>query len=295
MSDLWLGVDVGGTKTLACLVAGNGEVRAREVVDTVVSSPRDLLEWIGVWDRRVAADHSRLRGVGVGLPGLVDGSGVLRSSVIVPKWAGLDVAAEARKRLGLPAVADNDANLAAVAEAAARPETRDFLFASVGTGIGGAVVIGAEVHRGARGFAGELGHVAVDPDGASCGCGRRGCVGVMASGGGIESRAGLRRGELAAALERGDPDARRALAESCRVLGAALADAVHLFDFELVVLGGGVANLGTFYVEEVARSVRREVFEDQRDLRVEAARTGYDAGALGAARYARERLGADQR
>ncbi len=287
-----LGIDIGASKLLA-VTGGAAGFRVRRDTGRALG-PDEAIEAIADVVER-ARDQLAVHAVGVGFPGLVDHArGLVRSSVMLEGWRDVPLAARLEDRLGVPCAVDNDVNAAALWELGCR-RAPDFLFVAVGTGIGGALVLGGRVHRGASGLAGEIGHVVTDRGGAPCTCGRRGCVNRRASGSAIEAAAGLPAGALRerravpgrgrlAALE-------RAVTDGAAALGAAIGDALNLLDLPLVVLGGGIAELGPSYVEAVAAAARRECFgEIGGACAFEAARGGYDGAARGAAELAGQRV-----
>jgi glucokinase len=283
-----LGIDLGGTKLLACGVDDDSgqAFRVREQTgrsfgpDAALAAITELAGW---------ARHALggLDAIGIGFPGLVDHRrGVARSSTMLDGWHDVALAARVGAALGVPCAVDNDVNAAALHEHACRGAP-DLLYVSVGTGIGGALVLGGSLWRGRGGFAGELGHVTIDRAGPPCACGRRGCVHHYASGTSIESVCRVARGQLPAAPPRA------VIVDAAAALAVAIGSALNLLDVPLVVLGGGVAELGPAYVEAVAAHVRRECFREIGELcEISAARGGYDAGALGAIALARDALAA---
>jgi len=286
-----LGLDLGGTKLLAALVAADGTRLASRRVATPAGPPAVVLDAMAelAADLRGEAGGAAPVAAGVGFPGLVDVErGVARSSVILREWRDVPLAAELGRRLALPVALDNDVHQAARGELAARGGGEpDLLFVAVGTGIGGALVLRGAIWGGAGGLAGEVGHVAIERDGPECACGRRGCVGAVASAGAIERRLGLPRGGLPAAVAANDARATAALAEAADALGFALASVVNLLAPPLVVIGGGVPELAPGFVDGSARALRRfAMAEIGAATRVERARAGYEAGAVGAALHA---------
>ncbi|MBL8839993.1 MAG: ROK family protein [Planctomycetes bacterium] len=292
MADATLGFDLGGTKLLAALLDGAGRIVAQQRIATPDGAPARVIDAMATLAAELAARAPAVvaRAAGIGFPGLVDvARGVARSSVILREWREVPLAAQLSQRLRLPVALDNDVHQAARAERAVRGAAeRDFLFLTVGTGIGGALVLRGELWPGAEGLAGEIGHLSVDRDGPECACGRRGCIGVVASGGAIERQLGLAKGGLAAAAAAGDPRVTAALAEAAAALGGALASAINLLALPLVVVGGGVVELDGRFVAAVEAALRRDAMaEIGAATRVERARCGYEAGALGAALHAR--------
>ncbi len=259
-----IGLDIGATKTLGVLVDEQGRVvqQVREATepgpDGVVRTAELVVAHLGA-----ATDGTRAATVGLGIPGLVDVErGVVKHAVNL----GLDGAwvplrDELERRLGLPVAIENDVNVATLG-AVALSGIRDLVYLSIGTGLAAGLVLDGELRRGATGAAGEVGHVPVDPNGALCQCGQRGCLETVASG-----RA------LAAAWPSGDrPPAQSLFAAAAAGDGRAIvvrdrfaagvADAVRTLcltvDPVTIVLGGGVAQLGTPLVDAVARALRAQ-------------------------------------
>jgi glucokinase len=281
-----LGIDLGGSKLLACGLDGDvvkfrvrvptgrgfGPDAARAVIVALAGEARSAL--------------GGLDAVGIGFPGLVDHRrGVACSTTMLDGWHDVALAQHIAGALRVPCAIDNDVNAAALHEQACRGAP-DLLYVSVGTGIGGAVILGGALWRGVGGFAGELGHISIDRAGPPCACGRRGCVHLYASGTAIERAAGLPAGQLAAG-------AHATILEAASALGIAIGSALNVLDVPLVVIGGGVAELGAPYVDAVAARARRECFREigERCV-VTASHGGYDTGALGAAALARALIAA---
>jgi glucokinase len=204
-------------------------------------------------------------------------------------WHEVALADELGAATGLPCAVDNDVNAAAVCEAAARGlGGESMLFIAIGTGIGGAITLGREVWRGASGVAGEIGNIVVDRGGPRCWCGRRGCLNALASGSAIERAAGIPPGSLAARWAAGDVDVANAVDDAARALATAIGNAINLLNPSLVVLGGGVAQLGPRWLATVRRHLVGQAFVEAASVcRVELAQSGYEAGARGAAIIAR--------
>jgi glucokinase len=308
-----IGIDVGGTKINAFRVARDGEVLDRKSVPTPADDEEATLA--AMIDVAEALRTDEVLAVGVGAAGLVDASdGTLRFAPNLA-WRDLPIAARMREALGLPCQVDNDANLAAYAEYrfGAGRGYRHMLLVAVGTGIGGGIVSDGRLFRGAHGFAAEIGHVIVEPGGALCGCGNRGCWEQVASGSAI-GRLGreaarehehsiLRRlvgdpGEVTGAhvteaARRGDEPSISVLAEVGRRLGEGIAGLVNVLDPQLVVVGGGAIAAGELLLEPARVAFRDAVegLEHRPRVPIVAAQLGNDAGAVGAAALALEELG----
>lgn len=294
-----VGLDLGGTKLLGVCVDDDGVVLARARRDTGRdTSPARALALLCELTVQLRAEASvDVVAVGVGFPGLVDTPrGVARSSVMLDGWRDVPLAAQLRDATGVACVVDNDVNMAAVAELDLRRRAGEdvsapdaaMLLVAVGTGIGGAITLGGRLWRGRSGASGEVGNTSIDRHGATCWCGRRGCLNTAASGSALAS-AWSGSLPLRDAWNLRHPDAVAVVREGARALGYGLANAVQLLAPTLVVLGGGVAEYGEAWRAEVEATLRAETFPEAMAVcRVELARAGYDAGALGAARLAAE-------
>ena len=301
-----VGIDVGGTKTLGVLMNSAGGVMAEVRRPTVAGAGPVIALLCDVVAELCSGLDAPPRGVGIGAAGLVDHAGCLRRAPNLSVADDFEIAALLSPELGLPVVVDNDANCAARAElhlGAARGVS-DAVLVALGTGIGGAVIIGGEVRRGAAGMAGELGHMVLDPQGPLCPCGQRGCWERYGSGAGLAQLARLAaaegrmastvaeaggiemlRGEhVMDAVRRQDPDAMEVLDRFAWWVAAGMANVAALLDPELFVLGGGlVRDWDLFGADVIAHFAGLLVGADYRPvIRVEPATAGDRAGALGA-------------
>ncbi len=307
-----IGVDIGGTKLLAGAVdAGLGvHRRAQRTVAGLDQSALLDVAVQAVHEVRDAAD-GEVVAVGFGIPCLIDQrSGTATFSTHLP-LAGLPFAAVMTERLGLPVFVDNDANAAVLAEtrAGAAKGASEVVMITLGTGIGGGLVLGGEVYRGADGFAAELGHMVIDLDGPPCqgDCPNRGCAEALASGSALVrearriavDRPGSALGraladgrELAGPLvtelaHDGDEAALEVIELIGGNLGVALANYVNIFNPEVIVVGGGVIAAGELLLEPARRMLAKRALPSPRDgVKVLAAHFGVEAGMIGAAALA---------
>lgn len=254
------------------------------------------------------ADVPAPTAVGVGVAGLVDRDGRLRFGPNLGGLADLDVRGRLSEALGVDVVVDNDATTATWAEVVlgAARGARDAVLVTLGTGIGGGLVVGGRLRRGAHGFAGEPGHVVVDPDGPPCPCGRRGCWERYASGSGLarlaRDAAVAGRADAVVTLAGGDPDAVRGehvtlaaragdpgalavLRELAWWTALGVSNLVDVLDPEVVVLGGGLAADADLWIDAVRADVAEMALGGRHRPapRVEIATLGERAGAIGAA------------
>lgn len=306
-----VGVDVGGTKILARIVDPSRPLAplAVERVDTPRGSDRIVTAIADLVDHVAAeAGVDAVAAVGVGAPGLIDRAGVVRAAPNLSGVRELDLRGALAARVGVPVVVDNDATCAMVAEhrLGVAAGTRYACLVTLGTGIGGGLVIDGSLARGADGMAGEPGHMVVDPNGPLCPCGRRGCWERFASGSGLGrlAREAAQAGRVARALAlaggdpedvrgehvsraalEGDPDALEVVRDFSWWLALGLANLATLLDPEVMVIGGGLAAVGPLLLDPTREAfVGHLMGEGHRAaVRVELAALGPEAGAVGAA------------
>ena len=294
-----IGVDVGGTKILAAVVAPDGALEAREERRTDVSSPERLFaELDGVVE--ALRSQTEVAALGFGIPSLIDQrTGRALSSVNLP-LEHVDFRERMRERHGLPVALDNDANAAAIAEwrAGAARGSDDVVMLTLGTGVGGGLILGGKPYRGATGAGAELGHVVVEYDGPPCPCGGRGHLESFASGTAADAVARGLYGpasdahELVRRGQSGESEAVAALAGIGRRLGAAIGSFVNTFEPELIVIGGGFAAAGDLLLAPAREDALREALPELRDgIRIIRAELGTDAGVVGAGMIAYEARG----
>lgn len=302
-----IGVDVGGTKVLGVGLDDDGTVVAEHRVPTPVGGEAVVRAVVEV-ATLVADETGGAVGLGCGVPGLVDDDGVLRFAPNLAGVAGLDVRARVEQAMGLAVRVENDASAAVWGETrqgAARGR-HTVVLATLGTGIGGGMVLGGQLYRGAHGFAGEIGHIVVDPHGPPCPCGQRGCWERFASGTGLgriardQAHGGRAarilelaggdpdavRGEhVTQAAQEGDGDGERIMAEYGWWVALGLAGLANIFDPEVLVLGGGLVEAGDLLLGPVrdAFSQLVEAAEHRPPVPILAAELGERAGAIGAA------------
>jgi glucokinase len=313
VSDLSVGIDIGGTKVAAGVVDTDGQVLAVVRRRTPSHDPGHIADVVVEIVGQLRVEHD-VAAVGIGAAGFVDAN---RETVLFAAnlaWRDAPIHADISARLDLPVVVENDANAAAWGEyrfGAGQGET-DLVVLTIGTGIGAGLILGGELYRGRYGIAGEPGHVRVVPGGRLCGCGNRGCLEQYSSGTALvraarevaQERPGdasrlldLAHGDIASidgpvvtkAAQEGDPAAVDCFDEIGRWLGQGLADLAALFDPGRFVVGGGVADAG-----ELLLGAARETYgavltgRGHRPLaEVVPAKLGAQAGLIGAADLAR--------
>jgi len=298
-----LGLDIGGTKIAAGVVDAEGSVHGFAVAPSQADrGPDDGIARLFDLGRHAVAESGwswdDITAIGIGCGGPLDSAnGVLIAPLHLPGWNDVPIAARAAEELGRPAVLDNDATAAAAGEHryGAGRGTRNMVYLTLSTGVGGGVIIDGRLHRGRTGNGGELGHVTVDWHGRRChGCGRRGCLEAYCSGTSIAERAheagmdGATAADVAQAARAGNDVAARIWDETCEALACGITSIVNLFEPEIVVLGGGVVRTGDQLLAPVRERVAVHAMGGP--VGVVAALNGDQVGVVGAAAVAFERL-----
>jgi len=294
-----IGVDIGGTNLRGALVNRLGEILCRQALATDIARGSSafisrLLQMLERLRSGAAKEGMRAVAVGLGVPGLVASDGALGSSVNLLPLEGVNLARTVGLATGLPAVALNDANAAAVGEYrfGAAKAYRSSLTVTLGTGVGSGLILDGRLWTGADGAAGEFGHITVEPEGRSCGCGNRGCLEQYASATAIAAALpGEARGAAGVACRavKGDPQAVEVFEQAGRYLGIAAAGVVNLLNLEAIVLGGGVAASFELLAAPMHRELLARSFEiPGTRVKLLKAALGDDAGVLGAAAAAFE-------
>jgi len=297
-----LGLDLGGTNLKWAVVehdAGAWRMLAHDQVPTrVVADPDEVPGAVTTQLAEVAvaaiAAWAPVASIGIGIPGLYDPmAGTTRFLVNVPgPWAGHPVAGPVSAATGVPAALINDARAFGLAELrlGAGRGASSMVGLTLGTGVGGVIVIDGRVHLGHDGTAGEIGHQTIDPDGPWCGCGNRGCVEAYARADQIAAACGTATAEEAVRAARaGDARAIEGLAAVGRYLGIAISNMITVISPDRVVLGGGVSAAGDLLFAPIRAEIARRVTTTSVDgVTLVAAELGIWAGSMGAAIHGAE-------
>jgi glucokinase len=288
-----LGLDLGGTK-IAAAVVEDGKIIARKQIKTPQTGLEDVVSALESVSHDLLEKHSDVTALGIGVPGPLDfKKGRIR---FTPNIAGLDdapIVELLEKRLKLKVVLENDANAAGFAEHkyGAAKKYDSSLYITISTGIGGGLFIADTVIRGANGITGEIGHITVMPHGPLCGCGQLGCWEALASGRAIAKEATFSYGETLntqAVFEKAKAGERKALMvidNAAYFMGIGIANLQKIFDPDVFVIGGGMSQVGDFYLNKIkAYTERFNAGFPPSKIRV--AELGTDAGVIGAAAVA---------
>lgn len=305
MSQCTIGVDIGGTNLRMALISSAGAVISRWRMPSLIHEGLDAFcgrMLLGVSDLRAEAVSRKLEvfSIGAGVPGLVESGGLIHASVNMRPLDGFNLVDFLSERTGIPARCANDANLIAIGEqlyGAGRGRST-FIVITIGTGLGSGLILKGKLWRGVGGFAAELGHVTVDPDGALCPCGNHGCLERYVSAEALarsmvllspdsETSRSYCAEEIALLAREGNTAAMEAYEQMGRWLGIALGSLSNTLNLEAVIIGGGVsASLDLFGATlkmELAMRCFPEIYAGLVILKTEL---GDDAGLLGAAAFA---------
>jgi len=318
---LAIGVDLGGTTIKSLAVDETGRIAARasrptevyagqaQVVHNLAATVHDLIEQLGQAD--ISKGAAMIQPIGVGVPGALDvEKGLVIASPNFPGWEGFPLRERLEAAIDRPVLIENDANAAAVGEQwqGAAIGLKDFLFITIGTGVGGGVVLDGRLWRGPGGRAGEFGHVKVEPEGEPCGCGSRGCLERYTSAAALERYVleALHRGGtsdlkqlaidrpdaidpavIAQAAATGDEAALAAYRQFATYMGMGIAGVIHLLDLRHFIFGGGVSEAFDLFAPRLRQEVAARIYGVAiEDIHLLKARCGNQAGSLGMAHLA---------
>jgi len=314
MKDYFIGLDLGGTNIRAAAITKEEEILHRVKIATEVSKGKEsvianilkIIETI-----REKTKGFKLSAIGMGIPGIIFfDKGIVARSPNFPDWIDFNLRERLSKDLDVPFYIDNDANLAAVGEGwvGAGKEFNSFCMLTLGTGVGGGIILNKNIWRGEYGMAGELGHITIYPDGHPCPCGNKGCLEQYASATGIVRMAmegnppsptftkGGKEGIITADMifqlaKEGDRFALEIFQKMGRILGIGIADLVNILNIELFVLGGGVADSWDYFIDSAIDEIKKRTYRITGErVKVVKAELGDDAGIFGAAYMAKNKI-----
>jgi glucokinase len=319
-SPAFIGIDIGGTKTLGVAVNENGDLLEERLLPT----PQGAAELIGTTSsmyfelsERVAQsspERFEVLGLGIGIAGLVDIDGKLRRAPNLVEVDGLDIGPILKSKLGVPVYVDNDVNCAARAELSdgVAASANNSLLVTLGTGIGGALIVDGRIHRGAFGMAGEPGHMIVDPRGLICACGKQGCWEAYASAAGLKNLAidrakngrlqqindkvqgdlnKIASEDITQAARRGDIQSVELIDDFAYWIALGLTNCAALLDPEVIIIGGGLVAEWDLLGDRIRHSFDELLLASTQRNRIpiKPAENGKAAGAIGATLLGRQR------
>ncbi len=310
-----LSVDIGGTKIMTAIFSAEGRMLAKEVCPTLADEGLEevIQRLFSAIDGLLNQNNmvpSQLAGIGIAAAGIIDSRrGLITVSPNLPDWHNVPLKEIVRERFQVDTFLVNDACSAALGEHCfgAGRGVNNLVLLTLGTGVGGGIIIGGELYEGATGSAGEIGHMVIDVNGPECGCGNRGCLEALASGRAISrdiinrikkgeesSLVEIVRGEtenitaeqVGTAARGGDPLALDVLSRAAGYLGMAMTNLINIFNPEMIVLGGGMAELGALFIDPAIRMVAERAFPvSAQAVKIVTAQLGNEAGVYGAAAY----------
>ncbi len=318
-----VGVDMGGTKILSAVVDGEGKILGTAKIPTNAKSNTSIvIDRIADCIRKAIddahVDKKSIEAIGIGAPAVLDpDTGVV---IFAPNlgWKSVPLKSELEARINMPTFVDNDVNVGTLGEHAfgAGQNVENLVGIFVGTGIGGGIVLNGQLFHGASKTAGEIGHIIVKADGPKCGCGRRGCLEALASRTAITKQLQkaiqkkgkksilteltngdlelIRSGTLAKALRSKDKLTIKVFKDITKYLGVGIGSIVNFLNPEMIVLGGGVVEaLDETFIKNIRKAAKKYALPDTlKNVQIVAAQLGDNAGVLGAAALARQRLAA---
>lgn len=304
-----IGVDLGGTSIKVGVVSKSGKIVKKTAVETLADQgPKVVIEQIKKGIRQVSTEYKKqIQAIGIGSPGVVNAKkGTVENPPNLPGWGKVNLGKILEKEFGLPVMVENDANAAAIGELifGAGKKFSDFIMVTLGTGVGGGLILKDKLFRGEMGGAGELGHMTIDYKGNACNCGSVGCVETYVGNNylvervikELEAHPGSKIQEMLdydmskltpkiihdAALE-GDEFAKKVIDDTGRYLGYALASSVNLLDVSNVIIGGGVAGFGEPLFNSVRETIKDRALKSFADkIKVIPAKLKNEAGIKGA-------------
>jgi len=293
------GIDVGGTFVKLALVSEDGNILFEDKLDISKATREEILNTIDLAIIKINKEANlfdvQISGIGIGSPGIVFEGVVLGGADNLNGWANVPLLEIFTEKFGLPVFVDNDANVMGIGEViygAARNCT-DVIFITIGTGIGGAIVMNGQLYGGYKNRGTELGHIVIDHKGIDCNCGGRGCLEAYASTSALIRQYAELSGKdeetidgryIVDRFKEGEPSAVKCMQEHTDYLGHGIASFVNTFAPQKVVIGGGISEAGQFYIDMISASTFRYAMPDcASNTEVVGAILGNKAGCLGAA------------
>ncbi|MDL4841549.1 ROK family glucokinase [Aquibacillus rhizosphaerae] len=308
---IFIGVDIGGTTVKIAFISSKGAIIEKWEIPTRLENsgvhvPKDI--WNSIDERivRLKLNKQNIKGIGAGAPGFVDTPTGVVSVAVNIGWKDFELGAQLERLSNLPVYIDNDANIAAIGEnwKGSGNKADNLIAITLGTGVGGGIISNGQIINGVNGTAGEIGHLTVDPEGAACNCGRRGCLETVASATGIVRQATesaqsnqhslLRKilnanGELTSkdvfhAASQGDQESIEIIERVANVLGLAIANTATIINPSKVVIGGGVSKAGNDLLLPLKEAFNKYALPRVSDAcELVIAELGNDAGVFGGA------------
>jgi glucokinase len=285
------GIDLGGTQVRVALARSDANLIASVKTKTpLLGTPQAMVDWAAA-EIDKHRGREKVRSIAIGAPGPIDiKRGVLVNPPNLPGWRNVPLAAMLAQATGAKVHLANDADMAGLGEfhRGAGRGTRNMVYITWSTGVGGGLIIDGKLHRGAHGTAGEVGHMIIDPSGPLDTCGQRGCLEAFIGGANLARETGHTAAELFAAAAQGNKHARAVVERAARYMGMALISLTNIIDPEMFVIGGGVSRSWALVEPTIVATLHSSPFiKPARRPRLRRARLGDRAGQIGAVEWAR--------
>jgi glucokinase len=285
------GIDLGGTQVRVALARSDGQLIATFKTSTpLLGNPQRVVDWAAA-EIELHRGREKVRSITIAAPGPIDAKrGILVNPPNLPGWRNVPLAAMLRRATGAAVHVANDADMGALGEfhRGAGRGTRNMVYITWSTGVGGGLIVDGKLHRGGHGTAGEVGHMIIDPNGPLDQCGQHGCLEVFCGGANLARETGHTAAELFAAAARGDRHASTVVERSARYMGMALISLTNVVDPEMFVMGGGVTRSWALVQPMLLATLRSSPFiRPARRPLLRRARLGDRAGQVGAVEWAR--------
>jgi glucokinase len=286
-----VGIDLGGTKILTAVSDDSGRLISSVRIETEAKKgPKKVIENIVKSVQLALAKPgikmSQVKKIGIGTPGPVINQSTIVHAPNIPGFKNFNIKKALERKFKKPVIVENDANAAAYAEYmfGAGKGSKNMVYITISTGIGGGIILDGKLYQGSFGTAGEIGHMVVQPGGNKCGCGNRGCLEAMAAGPYIAKAAGKKNAiEVKIAALKGNKIAQKAIGSAANYIGMAIADLNNLLDPDIFVIGGGVSNMGSLLFKPMIKAAKaNSMTEPRKHLKIVAAKLNNNVGVMGA-------------
>ncbi|MFN3966882.1 MAG: ROK family protein [Endomicrobiia bacterium] len=305
-SQFSIGVDLGGTKISAGIVDQSGKIISKTKLPTFAQKGPEfvinqIIKSIQQVIKKSKIKHSQILGIGIGAPGPLDTEkGIIHHAPNLPGWNEIPLRNKIQSKIGMDVFIDNDANLAALGESwiGAGKNVKNLICITLGTGVGGGLILDGKIFHGFQDAAGEIGHITVNPSGPKCNCGNYGCLEAYSSATGIVNRIreAIKNGEKSSLKEpitskkvyefalKGDKLSKRIMKEAGIYLGIALSTVANLLNLEMAIITGNVANAGDMIFEPARHEIKKRTIYPANKMKIVPAKLKTDAGIIGSAR-----------
>ncbi|MFD1850276.1 ROK family glucokinase [Oceanobacillus bengalensis] len=318
MQDMMIGIDIGGTTVKIGFINHIGEIIEKwEIKTNKTNAGHAIVDdiWNAINHKFTSAniDIKSVLGIGVGAPGFIDSeTGIVFEAVNIG-WKNFDLAGQLTEKSKLPVFVQNDANIAALGEnwQGAGNQAKNIIAVTLGTGVGGGIIVNGSILNGENGMAGEIGHIKVDPNGTPCNCGGVGCLETISSATGItrqgmdavalnpnsdlallyKQKGGLSARDIFDLAKSGDKTCVHIVKKTTDVLGLAIANIATVINPSVILIGGGVSKAGDYLITEITTAFEKYAIPNLREMcEIKTARLGNDAGIIGGAFLVKQML-----